>query len=56
MPEGAIHFPDYEEIIKDNLLMRACHSRLIGGFSSIDRLSLLCQEADDDPEGERYIQ
>lgn len=51
IPEGAIHFSDHNEIIKDNVLIRACHSKLTGGFGSIDGLSLPCQEADD-PEVE----
>jgi hypothetical protein len=51
MPEGVIHFPSHDEIIEDNLLIRARHSRLVGGFASIDGLSLPCQEADD-PEVE----
>ncbi|KAG2336686.1 hypothetical protein BDR05DRAFT_978730 [Suillus weaverae] len=51
IPEGAIHFPDHNEIIEDNLLIFACHSKLMGGFGSIDGLSLPCQEADD-PEVE----
>ncbi|KAG2076690.1 hypothetical protein BDR04DRAFT_1125703 [Suillus decipiens] len=51
MPEGAIHFPDHNEIVEDNLLICACHSKLVGGFGSIDGLSLPCQEADD-PEVE----
>ena len=51
IPEGAIHFPDHNEIIEDNLLIRARHSKLMGGFGSIDGLSLPCQEADD-PEVE----
>ncbi|KAG2047512.1 hypothetical protein BDR06DRAFT_985145 [Suillus hirtellus] len=51
MPEGAIHFPDHNEIIEDNLLIHACHPKLVGGFASIDGLSLPYQEADD-PEVE----
>ncbi|KIK34262.1 hypothetical protein CY34DRAFT_26895 [Suillus luteus UH-Slu-Lm8-n1] len=51
IPEGAIHFPDHNEIIEDNVLIRARHSKLTGGFGSIDGLSLPCQEADD-PEVE----
>ncbi|KAG2113839.1 uncharacterized protein F5147DRAFT_770486 [Suillus discolor] len=47
MPENAIHFPDHNEIIEDNLLIHACHPKLVGGFASIDGLSLPCQEADD---------
>ncbi|KAG2755630.1 hypothetical protein P692DRAFT_20869012 [Suillus brevipes Sb2] len=39
MPEAAIHFPDLNEIIDDNLLIRARHSKLLGGFGSIDGLT-----------------
>ncbi|KAG0697412.1 hypothetical protein DFH29DRAFT_1003720 [Suillus ampliporus] len=51
IPEGAIHFPNHNKIIKDNFLIHARHSKLIGGFGSIGGLSLPCQEADD-PEVE----
>ena len=51
LPEAAIRFPTQQEIKAYNAVIRTRHPRLVGGFGSIDGLSLPCQSADD-PEME----